>query len=248
MPQFGLTLYHKIDAGYSSTLPELFQLLETLKAKYAADIKVISDAQLTAESERELKTSLRDLIPQKRGEIVTSRGNMLPLSAGKNLNLSNTPILLVEKDGRPIDVFPKRTQDRYTDPREGLHQMLEHGIELNQALPSAEENARSRLAINVSTLEPGLELVGEEVHIEAGNIDLLLKDKEDRFLVIELEREARDATIGQVIRLSAGLAQREKVAPDSIRKMIICSRINSHVELAAGSVNIGVRKDPSLFL
>ncbi|SRR6266540_3480853 len=248
MPQFRLILYHKIDASYSSTLPELLQLLESLKVKHGIELRVISADQLTAESVRELKKSLRDLPPQKRGEIVTSRGNMLPLSAGKNLNLSNTPILLVEKDGIPIDVFPKRTEDHYRDLREGLRQMLGPGIELNQGSPSAEEDARSRFVSNVSALEPGLELTGEEVHVEAGNIDLLLRDKTNRFLVVEIEREARDATIGQVLRLSASLAERENISPDSIRKVIICARINSHVELAARSIKIEIHKSPSLFV
>jgi len=86
------------------------------------------------------------------------------------------------------------------------------------------------------------------VLVEAGRIDVLLKDKTNRFLVIEVEREARDATIGQVLRLSASLARRENIDPDHIRKMIVCARINSHVELAAGSVNIGICKSPALFL
>src|SRR5438132_12553537 len=130
MSEFRLTLYQKPDSNYASTLLELSQLLESMKAKYGTDLRIISTEQLTAESDRELKTSLRDLPPQKRGDIVTSRGNMLPLSAKKNLNLKNTPILLVEKNGIPIDVFPKRIEDQYTDVSEGLVIMFRQGIEL----------------------------------------------------------------------------------------------------------------------
>src|SRR5437667_12529320 len=104
MPQYRLTLYHKVGPPYSSALPELSQLLELLKVRYGIDYRLVSEDRLTAESEHTLMMLLRDLIPQRRGEIVTSRGDMLPISKGKNLNLDNTPILLVEKDELLTDV------------------------------------------------------------------------------------------------------------------------------------------------
>jgi hypothetical protein len=216
--------------------------------RYGVDHRVVSHDQLTSESERSLVMSLRGLIPQKRGEIVTSRGDMLPLSGNKNLNLDNTPILLIEKDELLIDVFPRRLEDQYVNVGEGLVGMLEQGIELKRAVFSPEDIARSRLVTNPDVIEGGLKSVGEEVSVEAGKIDVLLRDGANRFLVVELKREATDATIGQVLRLTASLARRENQPSNSLRKMIVCARINSHVELAASSVGIEIRKSPSLFL
>jgi RecB family endonuclease NucS len=131
---------------------------------------------------------------------------------------------------------------------EGLLGMLEQGIELKQAALSPEAIARSRLVTNLSALEEGLGFRGEEVPVEAGKIDVLLIDKSNRFLVVELKREATDATIGQLLRLSASFAQQANIPPASIRKIILCARINDHVDLAGKSVNIEIRKNPSLFL
>ncbi len=248
MSNFRLSLYCKTDSAYSAILPELSQLLESVRVKWDTEFKVVPGESLTADSERELKVALRNLPPQKRGEIVTSRGNMLPLSKGKKLNLDNTPILLGEKDGIPIDVFPKRTEDQYRDVRGGFLQMLEKGIEVEEVARSPEDLARSRLVTNLTAIEEGLELVGEEVPVQAGNIDILLKDKANQFLVVELKRGATDSAIGQVLRLSASLAQREGIAPASVRKLIVCARTNSHVELAASSVNIEIRRIPAVFL
>ncbi len=248
MPNFRLSLYYKTGSAYSDVLPELLQLLEALKVKWDTEYKIIPGDSLTAGFERELKMVLTNLHPQKRGELVTRRGNMLPLSKSKKLNLDNTPILLVEKDGVAIDVFPKRTEDQYSDVRRGLLQVLERGIEVGEILHSPEGLARTRLVTNPSAIETGLEVLGEEVSVQAGKIDILLRDMANQFLVVELKREATDAAIGQVLRLSASLAQRESITPASVRKMIICARINSHVEMAASSANIEIRKTPALFL
>jgi len=223
-------------------------LLESLKAKWGTEFKMVPGKSLTEDSERQLKMSMRSVPPQKRGDLVTSRGNMLPLSASKNLNVENTAILLVEKNGAPIDVYPKRTEDHYMDVRGGLLQMLEKGIEVNEVRRSPEELARRRLVTNPALIETGLNVVGEEVSVQPGKIDILLKDMTNQFLVVELERAALDAAIGQLLRLSVSLAKREGIAPASVRKMVICARINEHVEMAAHSVNIEIRKTPALFL
>lgn len=221
--------------------------MELLTTKWGVESRIIDDPP-TPDSELQIKASLRNIPPQIRGEIVTSRGDDLPLSQkGKNLNLDKTPILLVEKDGVLVDIFPKRIEDLHIDVRKSLLQMLEHGIQLGRPSISPEGLARSRMVTNLIAIEPGLELVGEEVAVSAGFIDVLLKDASGRFLVVELKRAANDDTIGQVLRLSASLAQRESIEPASVRKMIVCARVNTHVELAAASVRIEIRKHPELF-
>ncbi len=67
-----------------------------------------------------------------------------------------------------------------------------------------EKDLRRFLALNPHVLEKGLELIenGEEYDThEVGRIDLLFKDKNNNFVVIELKRKKTgDAVVGQILR------------------------------------------------
>jgi len=190
---------------------------------------------------------LRHLPSQKRGQIVTKRNCILPLSGKKNLNLGNIPILLVEKNDSLIDVFPKSAQDECISVRDGLIQMLEQGPHDAIDIPSVENLARSRLIVDSKLIEQGLSFEGKEVEVPAGFIDLLFRDALGRLLVVEMKREGNDATIGQIIRLTASLGQAEKVESTKLRMMIICSRMNRHVEQAAKFADVETHIDSVLF-
>ena len=53
-------------------------------------------------------------------------------------------------------------------------------------------------------LEEGLRLVSSEIETSRGRGDLLFKDKNEKFLLVEVEREASDQSVGQILRLCAG--------------------------------------------
>lgn len=244
-----LVLYYDGRSGYLAEIPELVQLLHSLKARWGIEFEEVPRERMTGESETSLKSVIYQLQlhPHRRGDIVTSQGDMLPLTQNKNLNIGNTPILLVEDDGKPLDVLPKRVQGLLTGVRAGLVEMLQNGPQFEKPIFSAENLAISRIVKDPRVIEEGLEIVGQEVEVSAGKIDLLAKDRNQRLLVIEFKRQATDASIGQVIRLTASLAEREKVSPSVIRKMILCGRMNDHLRIAAKSVDIEVRVLPSFF-
>ena len=244
-----LVLYYDSRSGYSEEIPELVQLLQSLMARWGIEFEEVPREKMTGESETSLKSAIYQLQlhPHRRGDIVTSQGDMLPLTGGKNLNIGNTPILLVEDDGKPLDALPKRVQGLLTSVRAGLVEMLENGPQFERPVFSAENLAISRVMKDLRAIEEGLEVLGQEVDVSGGKIDLLTKDRNQRLLVVEFKRQATDKSIGQVIRLAASLAEREKVSPSMIRKMILCGRMNDHLKTAAKSVDIEVRILPSFF-
>ncbi len=246
---FKLFLLFDIKSRYSDEIPELVQLLHSLRTQHGTEFEEISRDKATPESEREFKDAIYQLQlpPQGRGEIVTSRGNMLPLSKGKNLNLANTPILLIEENGKPVDVLPKRIQGHFTSVKAGLLEMLENGLQIGKAAPSAENLAITRVIKDPRIIEDGLEIIGQEIDVPAGKIDLLAKDQNQRFLLIEFEREATDGCVGQIIRLSASFAKRNKLSHEAVRKMVVCGRAFDHHREGAESVDIEVRVLPSVF-
>jgi hypothetical protein len=246
---FKLVLYYDGKSLYSDSIPEFTELLEAIKTRSGTEVEIVPRDKLTTEGESNLKSAIYrlQLHPQNRGDIVTSRGNMLPLSKSKKLNLGNTPILLIEDDGEPIDILPKRVQDHFTSVKTGLLEILEKGPVLDMNMLSAESLAISSVIKDPRTLEDELNIIGNEIVVSTGKIDLLARDRKQRFVVIEFEREARDATIGQIIRLAAGLAEKEQVDASSIRKMVVCRRMNDNVKKAAKAMNIEVRVLASVF-
>src|SRR2546426_2018973 len=246
---FKLFLYYDVKSAYLDKIAELVSLLRLLSTQRGAEFEVIPSDKMTSESESVLKKVIYklQLHPQRRGQIVTSRGYMLPFSKGKNLNLANTPILLIEENGEPIDVLPKRVQGHFTSVKAGLLEMLENGVQVGKVIFSAENLAISRVMKDPLVIEDRLEITGQEVDVPAGKIDLLAKDQNQRFLVIEFEREATDASLGQIIRLATSFAKLEHVPPNVVRKMIVCSRAYDHHKEAAESVGVEVRILPLTF-
>jgi hypothetical protein len=246
---FKLVLYYDIKSAYSDKISELIQLLHSIKTRHAIEFEEISRSGMTSESEGNLKNTLYklQLHPEGRGEIVTKRGDMLPLTKRKNLNLANTPILLIEENGKLIDVLPKRIQGHFTSVHVGLGEILENGPQLRKAAPSAESLAVSRVIKDPRIIEDGLEIIGQEVDVPAGKVDLLAKDRNHKFLLVEFEREASDGSVGQIIRLSASFAKQNKVSHGVVRKMIVCGRAYDHHREGAESVDIEVRIFPSIF-
>ena len=60
-------------------------------------------------------------------------------------------------------------------------------------------------------LEGGLVLDDYERETSMGKTDIVFRDSTGKFLVIEVEREATDSTVGQILRLSAGFEKHQGV-------------------------------------
>ena len=67
---------------------------------------------------------------------------------------------------------------------------------------SMEKDLQTFLLNDLSQIEPGLKLVekGKEYQIEVGRIDILAKDKDDKYVIIELKAgKAKDDALGQLL-------------------------------------------------
>jgi hypothetical protein len=173
---------------------------------------------------------------------VTSGGHYLPLSGSKKLNLNNTPILLVRNESGPLYVFPCKSGEIYHDVIRGikfLHDNLPNLIELPAG---TEESIISAIQDTPELLEEGLSLISSELETSRGRGDLLFKDKNERPLLVEVEREASDQSVGQILRLCAGYEGQHGMEPGTIRAAIACIRINDKVLAAAKRAGIEVWK------
>ncbi|HOV09389.1 MAG: hypothetical protein BWY23_02248 [Spirochaetes bacterium ADurb.Bin218] len=67
---------------------------------------------------------------------------------------------------------------------------------------SMEKDLQTFLLNDLTQIEPGLKLVekGKEYQIEVGRIDILAKDKNDEYVIIELKAgKAKDDALGQIL-------------------------------------------------
>lgn len=197
--------------------------------------------------EEAIIAAIRDIRPQSRGAVVTSGGDMLPLSGRKKLNLSNTPILLVKSDGRPEYVFPCKVEEKYYDVLQGISFLVQNLPERVKLEGEGETPISSKLKESPKSLEDDLEFDAYEVETGSGVADLLFHDCNGRHLLIEVEREASDATIGQILRLCAGFEKKNGLEPGSVRTGIVCLRANRNVVSAADRARIEIWKtDPKI--
>jgi len=90
-----------------------------------------------------------------------------------------------------------------------VNTMIEQDIEITEEIKKTQEKIIYEKEIedfyekNISIIQPELKLVykGRQFPTEIGNIDLLARDKNGKYVVIELKRgQADDDTIGQVLR------------------------------------------------
>lgn len=70
-----------------------------------------------------------------------------------------------------------------------------------RSMTLAEQNLEDFVVHQLEAIEPGLHLVGRQISTPAGRLDLLCKDSEGKFVVVELKREqGTDRVVGQILR------------------------------------------------
>jgi Holliday junction resolvase-like predicted endonuclease len=80
-----------------------------------------------------------------------------------------------------------------------------------------EEPLREFIARNLETVEKGLKLVATKYRTKAGEIDILCKDAEDRFVVIEVKRwKDSDKVAGQILRYMGAIKEEKSSEPRGI--------------------------------
>lgn len=197
---------------------------------------------------------IRRIKPQSRGSVVASGGKTMPISGSKKLNLQNTPVILVketngsEVDSKPVYVFPCKVGERYYGVTDGISFLKETLPHLMDLPGEMEETIAGILRASPEKLEPGLVFRSAEDLLSTGKTDLVFNDAGDSILIVEIEREATDSAIGQILRLSAGFERDHGLKPNSVRSGIACFRINDNVLAAADRARIEVWKlQDSLF-
>jgi len=105
---------------------------------------------------------------------------------------------------------------------------------------SLERDLENYLANNLEILEKGLKLVGRQVEVATGRVDLLAEDSEGNLVVIELKaREASDSSLTQLLAYISAIREREKgrnvrgilVAHVFPEKVIYATRLMPYVKL-----------------
>jgi len=232
---------------FDKNSPSSNQILETvfneLSKLESLGIRVtkLEKSSLSSPQMERVVDEIRQIKPQSRGSVVASGGRFLPISGSKKLNLLNTAVLLVRKiDGKtsPVYVFPCKVGERYYGVLEGILFVSTSYPNLGELPGEMEESLVNLLKNDPSKLEEGLTLRSSDDTLRTGKTDLVFSDVRSQTLLIEVEREATDSAIGQVLRLAAGYEMDH--GSEKVRCGIACFRINDNVLMAANRAGIEV--------
>ena len=102
-----------------------------------------------------------------------------------------------------------------------------------------ERNLQRAIAKDLGKIEDGLELLGEEVPVETGRMDILAESRDETLVVIELKAdEANEGALAQVMSYMAALTvERDR----TVRGYLIAESFSDRVKWAA-------KRDPDLRL
>jgi len=240
-----LDLFYDQSKVYVDTpLDDISEALEDLVKSKNDSIRVSVNKtdrkSLTGSNLKDIADRIRSIKPQTRGSVAASGGDNLPLSGSKKLNLNNTPILLVSDESGTQYVFPCRIGESYYDVLKGI-KFLRDNLPNLVALPARTEEIITEEILNApEELERGLIFVSRELETSRGKADILFRDSNGRMLLVEVEREATDQSVGQILRLCAGYEDLHSLEPGTIRAGVACLRINENVRAAAKRAGINV--------
>jgi hypothetical protein len=239
MPRIKIELfYDKI----SLPVKELVRECESIASRFDLSYEHHSAQSLGNKEKLVIANKIRSIIPQRRGAIKTSAGTILPLSGTKKLNLVNTPVILIERDGEPLYVFPCKIGETHYDVNAGIDFISSNLPELPQ-LPGLSEETLAELILNKpDILEPGLLNPRTEVESGAGLIDIVFQDSNGKYLLVEVERKADDKPLGQILRLCAAYERKCGLPSDEVRGLIACLRVGESIRSAAKRSGIEIAK------
>lgn len=108
---------------------------------------------------------------------------------------------------------------------------------INAVSVSLERDLQSYVSLNLEDIEEGLELVdnGMEYKTQAGFIDLLAKDKNGNYVVIELKAgKAKDSVIGQIMGYMGALSL--ELNTSNIRGLVVASEFDNRLLYASKQI------------
>jgi RecB family endonuclease NucS len=245
-------LYIKNSSAADSTSKDEIAALANLGRKERkVKVEVVDVSGLTESQREKIAADIRTIPPQIRGRVVSGGGMALALSGTKNLNLTNTPILIVmDSSDRPLAVFPHALEGKVETVQGYLNKAIEIGADaaLQGKRVATEELLAELLSIAPSIIEEGLTVIGREYSTPTGPIDLLLLDSNKAPIVVEVEVTATEHAVGQVCKLAEGyLESLKQQAKDEgseddqrlkVRKAIVCIKIKGMIHRACKSANV----------
>jgi hypothetical protein len=216
-------LLYDAKAQYTKRIEKIRSLFSELQKISQLESTVIEASSITSNQELKFLSDIRSTSPQARGRIVSSRSHILPLSGKKNLNLLNTPILILYESDSPVTVYPHLLGTFYRGIEDSLEEMVKYGpSRMLESRGILEDPICKILADDPTIFGSGLNTIGTEFPTSTGSIDLLLKGENENYVVIEVETHAGDFAVAQVCRLAAGYSKDSNVAIDEIRRVVVC--------------------------
>lgn len=220
---YKFVLYYEQKAPYQDKVRSSIEILEKIREVWKADFNVVMVETMGQTEVERVKGDIRSIPPQVRGKIVSAGNVVLPLSRNKNLNSKNTPILMLCRDDRPVNVYPHMLGTTYFEIGMQLSKFLRNGLETQlTAQGLLEEPIQKILADAPSILEEGMRFLDANKDVGFGVADVLLQDSGGRVVVVEIETKATEDAVAQVSRLAAGYASQPDFSPENVRKIILC--------------------------
>jgi RecB family endonuclease NucS len=138
-------------------------------------------------------------------------------------NQDGTFVIYDEKVHGPNEWAPAGTEDE----AEAVAELAEFSIGL-------ERDLEDHLVLHLDEIESGLTLIGRQVSIEIGRVDILARDNAGKTVIIEVKvGEAKDSHIGQVARYAGWFARKDGQTP---RAILIAASFSEGVRYAATAV------------
>ena len=220
---YKFALYYEQKAPYQNKVRSIIEILEKIRGVWKTDFSVVMVETMGQTEVERVKDDIRTIAPQVRGKIVSARNMVLPLSKNKNLNSKNTPILMLCRDDRPVNVYPHMLGTTYFEIGMQLSNILKSGLEAHMTAQGLlEEPIQKMLADAPSILEEGMRFLDANKDVGFGVADVLLQDSDGRVVVVEIETQATEDAVAQVSRLAAGYASQNHLSPENVRKIIMC--------------------------
>lgn len=107
-------------------------------------------------------------------------------------------------------------------------------VEAYEASIGLERDLEDHLVHHLELIEPGLTLVGRQVSVDVGRIDILAKDRAGASVVVEVKvGEAKDAAIGQIARYMGWYSKRDG---RQARGIVIAASFSHGLKYAATAI------------